>query len=294
MIPQQGTPEWLFWRRAHIGSSDAAVIMGASPWKTPHRLWMEKQGLVEDFPVNAAMSKGIAHEEEARQAFEREIGQSFFPAVVTNPKLPWMIASLDGMTFDGDTIVEIKVPGKRTLEAAAEGVIEYHYLWQVQHQLAVTGLKSAYFWVWNHDERTGYKIIVLRDDRMIEDLVAEETKFFEHMQTSTPPPSKLDDYVVVETDEWATAAEAWMRANAIVKLADQERKIAEEQEKIARTRLVDLTPGPQARGCGVRLTKVVRQGAVDMDKICRQFSIKASDLDEFRKDKSEYYKIVEE
>jgi len=29
---EQGTPQWLAWRRAGIGASEAPVIMGLSPW----------------------------------------------------------------------------------------------------------------------------------------------------------------------------------------------------------------------------------------------------------------------
>jgi putative phage-type endonuclease len=287
MIPQQNTPEWLIWRRDHIGASEAAIILNLSPWKTPHKLWLEKQELREEQPVNDAMRKGVAYEEEARQAFEKETGLSFFPRVMIHPNHHWMIASLDGMTPDGDKIVEIKVPGKRTLEAAAEGIIEAHYMCQLQHQLAVTGLPFAYFWVWDHDTQMGLCLTAHRDESLIAKIIEEETKFWECLRTATPPPSALDEYIVIETDEWAEAAEAWKDASAKLKFAEQ-------QEKKAREDLTKLTDESKARGFGVRLTKMTRQGSVDMDKVCKRFSITKADLDDFRKESFEYYKIVEE
>ncbi len=38
---EQGTPEWLEWRKNGIGSSDIATIMGANPYQTPYQLWEE-------------------------------------------------------------------------------------------------------------------------------------------------------------------------------------------------------------------------------------------------------------
>ena len=41
--------DWLEHRRHGIGGSDAAVIMGVSPWKSLMDLWLEKTGqYVED------------------------------------------------------------------------------------------------------------------------------------------------------------------------------------------------------------------------------------------------------
>ena len=41
---EQKSEEWLDWRKKGIGSSDAPIIMGVSPWKTPFELWEEKTG----------------------------------------------------------------------------------------------------------------------------------------------------------------------------------------------------------------------------------------------------------
>lgn len=40
----QNTQEWEKFRLQKIGASDAPIIMGVSPWKTPFQLWLEKQG----------------------------------------------------------------------------------------------------------------------------------------------------------------------------------------------------------------------------------------------------------
>lgn len=41
--------EWLEQRRKGIGGSDAPVIMGVNPWRSPMDLWLEKTGeYIED------------------------------------------------------------------------------------------------------------------------------------------------------------------------------------------------------------------------------------------------------
>ncbi len=38
----QRTPAWHQWRIAGVTASEAPIIMGRSPYKTPWRLWAEK------------------------------------------------------------------------------------------------------------------------------------------------------------------------------------------------------------------------------------------------------------
>ena len=45
---RQNTPEWHRWRRQGIGASDAPVIMGETPFKTPRTLWSIKTGCTQE------------------------------------------------------------------------------------------------------------------------------------------------------------------------------------------------------------------------------------------------------
>ena len=45
---EQGSPEWLSWRRTVITATDASVIMGNNPWETPYSCWQRKLGLLEE------------------------------------------------------------------------------------------------------------------------------------------------------------------------------------------------------------------------------------------------------
>ena len=46
MIVCESRGDWLKQRSSRIGGSDAAAVLGKSPWKTNQRLWEEKTGRV--------------------------------------------------------------------------------------------------------------------------------------------------------------------------------------------------------------------------------------------------------
>ncbi len=41
----QRTPEWERWRAQGVTASEAAIVLGRSPYKTPWRLWAERTGI---------------------------------------------------------------------------------------------------------------------------------------------------------------------------------------------------------------------------------------------------------
>jgi hypothetical protein len=54
------------------------------------------------------MTRGKDLEVEARAAYIKEVGKTVKPACVENIKNPWLRASLDGISNDGKTILEIR------------------------------------------------------------------------------------------------------------------------------------------------------------------------------------------
>ena len=49
----QRSPDWLRWRAQGVTASEAAVVLGRSPYKTPWRLWAERTGLARAAKVGA-------------------------------------------------------------------------------------------------------------------------------------------------------------------------------------------------------------------------------------------------
>src|SRR5260364_319825 len=66
----QRSNAWHVWRRRGVTASDAAVLLGRSPYKTLWRLWAEKTGIAveEDVSRNPFVQYGLCNEDSARQA----------------------------------------------------------------------------------------------------------------------------------------------------------------------------------------------------------------------------------
>ena len=100
---RQNTPEWHRWRRQGIGASDAPVIMGETPFKTPRTLWSIKTGRMQEDPAGPAARRGRELERVASRAYERQFGTQMEPLCLVHERLDWMRASLDGLSFDGSS-----------------------------------------------------------------------------------------------------------------------------------------------------------------------------------------------
>ena len=144
---QQNTPEWHRWRMQGIGASDAPVIMGETAFKTPRTLWSIKTGRRQEAPAGPAARRGRELERFARRAYERQTGICVEPLCLVHEEFEWMRASLDGLSFDGSTLLEIKCPlSFRDRASAQEGRIPTQYHAQLQHQLEVSGASQAHYW----------------------------------------------------------------------------------------------------------------------------------------------------
>ena len=108
----QNTPAWEEMRKGMIGASDAPIIMGVSPYTSPHQLWEQKVGLAPSPFQNYAMKCGHDLEEPARQKMEEMTGMFFRPMVKFHSNIDWMMCSLDCMSLDNEVIGEIKTVGK--------------------------------------------------------------------------------------------------------------------------------------------------------------------------------------
>lgn len=145
---KQGSKDWLVWREKGMGSSDAAHLVGRAPWNSPEKLRHVKLAAVKDAPldprwstpVNFAMARGTRLEPMARTEFTLLTGIEMSPACVIHDTIPWLKASLDGLSLDRRSILEIKCMGlekhKRVLQT---GLPPDYYLPQVHHQLLTCG-----------------------------------------------------------------------------------------------------------------------------------------------------------
>lgn len=143
---EQVSAAWLQARRAGVGGSDVAAIMGLSTYKGAYTLWAEKSGLAEpeDISDRPAVHWGNVLEPVVGAEYRanhpgREVRR--VNGLCRSVERPWALASLDYEVRDeGGTwgVLEIKTVGFRRAPDWDEGVPVY-YQTQVQHYLDVTG-----------------------------------------------------------------------------------------------------------------------------------------------------------
>lgn len=174
---RQGTPEWLKWRNGGIGASDAPVIMGENPWKMSSELLDEKLGKGVPFTGNEATRRGSELEPFARKRYESDKCIEVSPLCLQSDQHSWMRASLDGLSSDMCTVVEIKCGESVYKQTASTGKVPQYYIGQLQHILAVTGLPSIDFFCYL-PSRDPICVNVLRDAAYISKLISAEQTFW--------------------------------------------------------------------------------------------------------------------
>ncbi len=266
----QGSAEWLEYRRSMRNASETAAVLGISPWVTPYQLWLLKTGRREQV-VNAAMLNGTALEPEARSAYELETGHVMQPLVMQDGNYS---ASLDGITLQGDLIVEIKVPmrgaNSSLWQAVEVGDVPGHYGAQLQHQLMVSGATLAHLWVC--DGARGLLRVIERDESTMVTIRDAWDGFSRFLATDTPPPLLPADTVLRDDAAWAEAARAYANAKRAALVAD-------EALEGARQALVALAGHPREEGAGVAVTRFWKAGSVDYKKVVE---LRGVDLEVYR------------
>ena len=148
---QQGTPEWHALRARYFTASEAAAMMGCSPYESRAELLRRKASGISEEPDAARQrlfERGHAAEAAARPAAEEAIGEELFPAVMTAEVegLP-LLASLDGLTMDGRIAWEHKLMSERINKALIEtDMPPMDHVWQMEHQLLVSGAEEVHYW----------------------------------------------------------------------------------------------------------------------------------------------------
>jgi putative phage-type endonuclease len=270
-----------YLRRNFIGASDAPIIMGVSPWKTPVQLYNEKIGAAIPQQENEYMARGTHLESEARNKFE-EIMESSFPAKrFFSKKYDWMMASLDGFNELEEAAVEIKCPGKKSHSIAKSGVIPDVYIPQLQHQMFVCDIKKIYYF--SYVSADDYFLLVCkRDDDYIEKLIEKELEFWNCLCNMSSPEMTNRDFEVKDDFGWETLCSEW-------KQIQKDKKKLLESEEIIKKYLIITCENKNCVGSNVRVQKIKRQGAIDYSKI---FELSNVDLEKYRKEESEYWKIT--
>ena len=178
---KQRTDAWREWRHQGIGASDAPIIMGENPWKNVSGLLSLKKEPACDPGRNAAMNYGEDCEPAALGSYIQKKGIVVSPLCLESRDRPWMRASLDGISEDYSTVVEIKCGLSIYRKISQYRMVPTYYNGQLQHILALTGLDSLDFWCFLPN-RPGLLVKIQRNDSYINRLIDAETEFWYRIQ----------------------------------------------------------------------------------------------------------------
>jgi putative phage-type endonuclease len=266
---KQNTKDWLEMRKSYVGASDAPVIMGVSPWRTPYQLWQEKLGIGEGQKDSNAMKYGRNTEEEARTQYQLMTGNFVEPQVIFHPTIEFMMASLDGVTVAKDIAVEIKCPGEADHALALEGTVPEKYVPQLQHQLACLDINLLHYFSYRNG--AGCIIEVKRDDKYIGKLIKKEIEFWEKVQKFEAPDLTERD-LRAQSKEWIAKAQEVFELG---EKAAEYKKLYDEGKK----ELEEMCAGESAKGGGVYFKKSTRIGGVVYKNVPQLIGV---DLDQYR------------
>jgi putative phage-type endonuclease len=274
---EQGSKEWLEWRKSVITATDCPAIMGSSPWKTQYKCWQLKKGLIEEDKPNKAMEEGIRREPESRALFIKETGINMTPVVVESNEFNFLGASLDGISDCGKIILEIKCGGEKLTSMASHGIIPDYYLDQMQHQLLVTGAEKCIYDVY------GKRIDVYPDPEFRDRFLPRARAFLKCMAFDEPPPMTLSDYKDMNDDiSWKECANMYQEIDASL-------RILEERKDFLRKKLIGLCEEQSCQGSGLKVMKTTVKGRIVYDNIPE---IKNLDLDKYRQGSTFVWKII--
>ena len=195
--------EWLTVRKNGIGSSDAAAAVGLNPYQSQLELWMIKTGREGNLPKidpndeTSPMYWGTLLEPIVAAHYTRRTGNRVrkINAVLQHPDADkhWMLANIDREVYGANEvqILECKTAGEFGSKLWRDGVPEYVQL-QVQHQLAVTGKRTADVCVLVCGQEIRIHRIE-RDDELIVRLIELERQFWNYVETDTQPRADGSD-----------------------------------------------------------------------------------------------------
>lgn len=187
-------------RAKGIGGSDAAAACGLSPWKTMVQLYQEKRGETPppDLDDNELVLWGGLLEDVIADEWARR--HKVKAHRVNDPKVskqhPFMVANIDRRIVGKREGLEVKNASQWTNEKWGEldtDDVPLYYLTQGVHYMHVLDYNA-----WNYAVLLGGNQLlsyrVERDSEIEDKVINLERRFWDHVQSATPPPpARVED-----------------------------------------------------------------------------------------------------
>lgn len=214
--------QWLSHRRAGIGSSEVATIVGLNPYDSPYQLWRRKKGLDQEKEETFLMTAGHYLEDAVSRFFEDETGHKVIKSsagdwLIQDSDKPYLQVSPDRTYWLGESrspnakgILECKT----TQKEIDKDDLPKHWFCQLQYQLGVAGFaQGALAWLTQGNRFGQIEVDFVPD--FYEWLKEEVTKFY-------------TDYIVGDQEPAAVSV-----ADIMAKYASHtDGKVAEADEEV--------------------------------------------------------------
>ena len=190
-----------------IGGSEAAAIVGASPWMTANDLWQIKTGekTAKDISDDPFVQQGQRMESAIRELYrtyhpDYQVTYHRFDLLYQSDR-PWLLATLDGEVTLPDKrkgILECKTstPGSSAGWAKWDCQIPRNYELQLYHQMLATGFEFADLVALLINQEGDFVVRTYHFERSEHEeelswLLNKETEFWQSVQNKTLPTMTL-------------------------------------------------------------------------------------------------------
>ena len=204
--------EWLSERK--LGGSDAAAIMGESPWMSNVDLWKIKTGRMKqkELSENALVLYGQKAEEHLRELFALDFPdlKVFYEPnnLWTNDNLKGFSVSLDGWLEDQSSrfgvleIKTVKMQSGTQRRQWEDGMVPQHYFLQLLWEMGVTEAEFAILLAQMTYEKDGDILKVTKHFRVerkdveddIEEVKRKGAEFWRYVEEDREPPLILPGF----------------------------------------------------------------------------------------------------
>ena len=204
--------EWLEYRRRGIGGSDAAAILGVSPFATARDLYYDKLKVVsyEDGESNWVQKKvGHLLEDLVAEIFHVKTGFEIYQVkkMFYHPVYTYMLADIDYFIRlpNGKTaILEIKTTNYNAKDhwwCDGQEIVPVNYEIQGRHYMCVMNMDEVYFCcLYGNNENEVIIRHIERDPDYEAEMIALEGNFWnDHVLTQPPPPYTEDGELMLES-----------------------------------------------------------------------------------------------
>lgn len=173
------------------------------------------------------------------------------------------------------------------------------YAYQIQTQILVAETSHGFMVFCSPDASDFRMIRVDRDEQLIKEILNESKLFMGCLELDTPPPidPERDQFTPPEemVGDWLKRAGDYRAADEQIKKLEEHVKLLKQLRDASQEALIEMMAGfAKADFGGVQLTKSVRKGAIDYE---RMLKVLIPDLDEttketYRKAGSESWRVT--